>query len=55
MRKISSFSDISTILKHRVDVRDDIGSTVPLFKFLGFKLFKIMEIIENGHWTYEIE
>lgn len=55
MRKINSFSDISIILEHRLDVRDDIGTTVPLFKFLGFKLFKIMEIIENGHWTYQIE
>lgn len=55
MKKIKSLEDISFIVRNKLDVKDDIGQTVTLFRLLGFKLFKILEIIENGEWKYDTE
>lgn len=55
MKKIKSLQDVQIIVDNKLDIKNDIGDKIPLFVFLGFKLFKILEIIRNGEFTYDPE
>lgn len=52
MKKIKSFNDIYFIVNQKLDVYSVDGSTVPFVRFLSIPLLDIINIINEGDWSY---
>lgn len=55
MKKIKSFQDISSIIKLRCDIRNDVGTMISYTTFLNMKLIDVLTIVENGEYTYDCD
>lgn len=53
--KIKSFSDISFILRYKLDIKDSQGNVIPFVRFLNFKLIDVIEILNSQTYTYDID
>lgn len=56
MKKITSFNDISLIIRFKCDVIDNKGHNMPFVKFLSMSLVDIVNnVLNEGTWTYDLD
>lgn len=53
MIKITSMSDITTIINQKLDVIDNRGYNVDFVRFVNLSLIRICEIINQQTWSYD--
>ena len=54
-KKIKDYDDIRLIIKYKADMTDPKGNKVDFVRFLSFTLLDIVNIINEGTWSYEVE
>jgi hypothetical protein len=54
MIKITSMSDINTIINQKLNVVDNQGYTVDFVRFVNLPLIQICQIINQQTWSYDL-